>query len=28
VGKKEALKRHKFMVEFLKQFFAEQNLDN
>lgn len=28
VGKKEALKRHKFMVEFLEEFFAEQNLDN
>lgn len=26
VGKKEAEKRHKFMIEFLQQFFAEQNL--
>ncbi|MBQ8676879.1 MAG: HD domain-containing protein [Alphaproteobacteria bacterium] len=28
VGKKEAEKRHQFMVKFLQQFFAEQNLDN
>ena len=27
-GKKEALIRHKFMVEFLTQFFREQNLEN
>lgn len=27
VGKKEAVKRHKFMVEFLQEFFAEQNSD-
>ena len=27
VGKKEAEKRHQFMVEFLQQFFAEQNLN-
>ena len=26
VGQKEAKKRHKFMIEFLQQFFAEQNL--
>ncbi len=26
VGKKEAQKRHNFMVKFLKQFFEEQNL--
>ena len=28
VGRKEAEKRHQFMVEFLQQFFAEQNLNN
>lgn len=28
VGRKEAEKRHQFMIEFLQQFFAEQNLDN
>lgn len=26
-GKKEAQQRHKFMIEFLQNFFAEQNLD-
>ena len=28
IGKKEALKRHNFMIEFLQQFFAEQNADD
>lgn len=28
VGKTEAENRHQFMVRFLQQFFAEQNLDN
>lgn len=27
-GRKEANKRHKFMLEFLQQFFEEQNLDS